>query len=66
MAKSLIQLPKAVKIVMASISDPVARSHYKKSMLEAEAALIAGKNRKFSDPAVSLKKDRNQVPTASK
>jgi hypothetical protein len=59
-AKAIIQLPKSVKIVMASISDPVARSNYKKSMLEAEASLIAGKNRKFSDPAVSQKKDRNQ------
>jgi hypothetical protein len=59
-AKTIIQLPKAVKIVMASITDPVARGIYKRSMLEAEASLIAGKNRKFSDPAVSQKKDRNQ------
>lgn len=66
MAKTLIQLPKAVKIVLASISDPVARSHYKKSMLEAEAAMIASKNRKFSDPAVAQKKDRNQPPTDSR
>lgn len=60
MAKAIIQLPKEVKIVMASIADPVARGIYKRSMLEAEASMIAGKNRKFSDPAVSQKKDRNQ------
>ena len=50
---------------MASIADPVARGIYKRAMLEAEASKIAGKNRKFSDPAVSQKKDRNQTTPQS-
>lgn len=60
MSKSIIQLPKSVKLVMGSMTDPIARAHYKTAMLEAHASLIAGKNRKFSDPAVSQKKDRTQ------
>lgn len=61
MAKTIIQLPKSVKLAMASISDRDARTHYKNAMLEAQAALLSSKNRKFSDPAVSQqKRDRTQ------
>jgi hypothetical protein len=33
----------------------VARNFYKKMMIDAEAALVAAKNRKFSDPASAQK-----------
>lgn len=58
MAKTIIQLPKEVKRQLSTIADPAVRAHYKKAMLEAESALLSSKNRKFSDPAVSQRRDR--------
>ena len=55
LSKTAVNLHKEVKRVMATILDPVARSIYKRAMIDAEIAYMAGKKRKFSDPASSQK-----------
>lgn len=52
---SSFNLSKTTKYKMSNILDPVARNIYKKMMIEAEASYVAGKNRKFSDPATAQK-----------
>ena len=52
-SKTAVNLHKKVKRVMATILDPNARSIYKRAMIGAEISYMAGKNRKFSDPASS-------------
>ena len=44
-------MSRVTKYKLASYTDPIARNIYKKAMIEAEAALVSAKNRKFSDPA---------------
>jgi hypothetical protein len=46
------------KIKLGNIIDPVARSIFKKCMIDAQSAYMSGKNRKFSDPAVTQKPNR--------
>ena len=48
-------MSRVTKYKLASYTDPVARNLYKKMMIDAEAALTAAKNRKFSDPAQAQK-----------
>ena len=55
-------MSRVTKYKLGSYTDPKARNLYKKMMIEAEAALVAAKNRKFSDPA-SAQKGGNR-PTA--
>ena len=52
-------MSRVTKYKLASYTDPVARNFYKKAMIDAEATLMAAKNRKFSDPA-SAQKDNNK------
>ena len=44
-------MSRVTKYKLAGYTDPAARNLYKKMMVDAEAALMAAKNRKFSDPA---------------
>jgi len=44
-------MSRVTKYKLAGYIDPAARNLYKKMMIDAEAALMAAKNRKFSDPA---------------
>jgi hypothetical protein len=55
-------MSRVTKYKLASYTDPVARNLYKKMMTDAEAALVAAKNRKFSDPA-SAQKGGNRPTT---
>jgi len=48
-------MSRVTKYKLASYTDPVARNFYKKAMIDAEATLMAAKNRKFSDPSVAAK-----------
>jgi hypothetical protein len=48
-------MSRMTKYKLAGYTDPVARNLYKKMMIDAEATLIAAKNRKFSDPASAQK-----------
>jgi hypothetical protein len=52
-------MSRVTKYKLGSYTDPVARNLYKKMMIDAEAALVAAKNRKFSDPASAQKGPRN-------
>jgi len=52
-------MSRVTKYKLASYTDPVARNFYKKAMIDAEATLMAAKNRKFSDPA-SAQKENNK------
>ena len=51
-------MSRVTKYKLAGYTDPVARNFYKKMMIDAEAALMAAKNRKFSDPATAQKPSR--------
>jgi hypothetical protein len=55
-------MSRVTKYKLGSYTDPKARNLYKKMKIDAEAALVAAKNRKFSDPA-SAQKGGNR-PTA--
>ena len=48
-------MSRVTKYKLAGYTDPVARNFYKKMMIDAEATLMAAKNRKFSDPAQAQK-----------
>ena len=48
-------MSRVTKYKLGSFTDPVARNFYKKAMIDAEATLMAAKNRKFSDPSVAAK-----------
>ena len=48
-------MSRVTKYKLAGYTDPAARNLYKKMMIDAEATLIAAKNRKFSDPAQAQK-----------
>jgi hypothetical protein len=52
---SSFNLSKTTKKLATGINDKHTRRVYLTLMIEAEAAQIAGKNRKFSDPATSQK-----------
>ncbi len=60
LAKTTVNLSKDVKRVMSTILDREERGIYKRAMLDAEKSFMAGKNRKFSDPATSQK--NREVP----
>ena len=51
-------MSRVTKYKLASYTDPLARNFYKKMMVDAEATLMAAKNRKFSDPASAQKNNR--------
>jgi len=46
------------KIKLGNIQDPVARSIFRKAMIDAQASYVANKTRKFSDPATTQKANR--------
>jgi len=48
-------MSRVTKYKLAGYTDPAARNFYKKMMVDAEATLMAAKNRKFSDPAQAQK-----------
>jgi hypothetical protein len=48
------------KIKLGNITDPVARSLFKKAMIDAGLSAIAAKARKFSDPAVTPRGGQNK------
>ena len=48
-------MSRVTKYKLASYTDSIARNFYKKMMIDAEATLMAAKNRKFSDPAQAQK-----------
>lgn len=54
-SKTPINIKKSVKLVAGSIYNKERRRMYLQSMIDAEHAFIASKNRKFSDPAVGQK-----------
>jgi len=49
------------KIKLGNIQDPVARSIFRKAMIDAQATYVANKSRKFSDPATTQKAKR-EIP----
>ena len=55
---SSFNLSKTTKKLACGIQDPHTRRKFLDMMIAAEAALIVGKNRKFSDPATSQKPSR--------
>jgi hypothetical protein len=58
-------LSRVTKYKLAGYTDPAARNLYKKMMIDAEAALVAAKNRKFSDPASAQKNSRNNTESTT-
>lgn len=50
------------KIKLGNIQDPVARSIFKKCMIDAVSTQLSNKGRKFSDPATSQKPNRGPAP----
>lgn len=52
---SSFNLPKAVKLVAGSIYNKEKRRIFIKSMIDAQSSFIAGKSRKWTDPASSQK-----------
>jgi hypothetical protein len=58
-------MSRVTKYKLAGYTDPVARNLYKKMMIEAEAALVTAKNRKFSDPASAQKNNRNNTESTT-
>jgi hypothetical protein len=57
-------MSRVTKYKLGSYTDPTARNLYKKMMIDAEAALVAAKNRKFSDPAQAQKGANRPQPSA--
>ena len=55
---SSFNLSKTTKKLACGIHDPHTRRKFLDLMIEAEAAQAAGKNRKFSDPAVTQKSNK--------
>jgi hypothetical protein len=58
-------MSRVTKYKLAGYTDPVARNFYKKMMIDAEATLVASKNRKFSDPASAQKNNRNNTESTT-
>jgi hypothetical protein len=56
---SAFKFGKMNKIALANIDDPIARSIFRRAMVDAQASYMASKNRKFSDPA-SAQRGQNQ------
>jgi hypothetical protein len=52
---STFKFGKMNKIKLGGILDRAQRTIFKKAFIDAESSFIAGKNRKFSDPAVAQK-----------
>ena len=48
-------MSRSTKYRLSGYTDSMARNFYKKMMIDAEATLMAAKNRKFSDPAQGQK-----------
>ena len=59
---SSFKLSKTSKKLACGINDKHQRRVFLNMMISAESAESAGKNRKFSDPAVAQKPNRNQPP----
>ena len=59
---SSFNLSKTSKKLACGIQDKHQRRTFLNMMIAAEAAEAAGKNRKFSDPAVAQKSNKNQTP----
>ena len=59
---SSFNLSKPSKNLAGGILDKHERRIFLNMMIAAEAALIAGKNRKFSDPATAQKPSRGPAP----
>ncbi len=55
-------MSRVTKYKLAGYTDSAARNIYKKMMIDAEATLMAAKNRKFSDPAQAQKGGNNHAP----
>lgn len=55
LAKTAVNIKKSVKLVAGTILNKDQRRIYLNAMIDAERAFMAGKNRKFSDPATSQK-----------
>jgi hypothetical protein len=55
---STFKFGKMNKIQLGNIIDPDARRIYKKAMVDAQATYVASKNRKFSDPSMAQKPNR--------
>ena len=55
-------MSRVTKYKLGGYTDPIARNLYKKMMIDAEASLVAAKNRKFSDPASAQKPNRGPAP----
>lgn len=53
------------KIKLGNIIDPVARSIFKKAMIDAQASYVSNKGRKFSDPATAQRTNNRQQPSES-
>lgn len=54
-SKTVVNIKKPIKCVASTFVDKEKRNIYLKSMIDAEIAFMASKNRKFSDPATSQK-----------
>ena len=60
---STFKFGKMNKIKLGNIIDPVARSIFKKAMIDAQATFVANKNRKFSDPAMAQRGSNRPAAT---
>ena len=56
-------MSRSTKYRLAGYTDSLTRNFYKKMMIDAEATLVAAKNRKFSDPAQAQKGGNRPQPT---
>ena len=61
---SSFKFGKMNKIKLGNIQDPVARSIFKKCMIDAVNSQVINKSRKFSDPATAQKPNRGQPQAA--
>ena len=58
---SSFNLSKTTKKLACGIQNKHERRKFLDLMIQSEAAQAAGKNRKFSDPAVTQKSNKNQI-----
>lgn len=59
---SSFKFGKMNKIKLANIQDPVARSIFKKCMIDAVNTQMANKSRKFSDPSIAQRGGNRPAP----
>lgn len=59
---STFKFGKMNKIKLGNITDPEARSIFKRAMIDAQSTYVANKARKFSDPATAQRGGNRPTP----